>query len=52
MVNANGIFNDGVYEYDTIGFPFMAHLGQAVYQYELSRPRTYPPDLSRFEVND
>jgi len=36
-VNANGIFNDGVYEYDQLGFPFMAELGRQVYQYELSK---------------
>ena len=51
MVNANGIFNDGVYEYDTIGLPFLAHLGQAVYQFELSRHRDHVPDVSRFAID-
>ncbi|MEM9686220.1 MAG: serine hydrolase [Bacteroidota bacterium] len=27
-VNANGIFNDDMYEYDTIGLPFLAELGR------------------------
>ena len=36
-VNANGIFNDGIYEYDELGFPFMAELGKQVYKYELSK---------------
>lgn len=27
-VNANGIFNDDTYEYDTIGIPFLAELGR------------------------
>ena len=32
-VNANGIYNDGVYEYDTIGFPFLEELGRAIWDY-------------------
>jgi len=48
-VNDNQIYNDGVYEYDKTGFPFMAELGKAVYAYELGREREYLPDLSRFE---
>lgn len=34
-VNENQIFNDDVYEYDTIGIPFLAALGRAFYNYEL-----------------
>ena len=48
-VNANGIFNDDLYEYDEVGFPFLAALGKAVYHYELQRNRQVRPDLSRFE---
>lgn len=33
-VNENQIFNDNIYEYDSIGFPFMAGLGRAVLNYE------------------
>lgn len=31
-VNADGIFNDDQYEYETIGYPFLAALGRAVWQ--------------------
>lgn len=37
QVNANQIFNDGVYEYDSLGIPFMAELGRQLYAYELNR---------------
>ncbi|MFC1683345.1 serine hydrolase [Candidatus Zixiibacteriota bacterium] len=49
-VNENQIFNDGVYEYDDIGLPFLANLGRVIYQYELERERENEPDLSRFVV--
>lgn len=38
-VNDNGIYNDGQYEYEEIGLPFLGQLGREVYQYELSRIR-------------
>lgn len=41
-VNENETFNDGVYEYDQIGFPFLGQLGEAIYQYELKRERKHP----------
>jgi len=47
--NDDEIYNDGKYEYRTICFPFMKNLGRVVYQYELSRPKKYLPDLSLFE---
>jgi hypothetical protein len=31
-VNADGIFNDDNYEYESIGYPFLAALGRAVWQ--------------------
>lgn len=34
-VNANEIYNDGVYEYDEIGYPYMRQLGKVIYQHEL-----------------
>jgi hypothetical protein len=49
-VNDNQIYNDGVYEYDKTGFPFMAELGKTIYNYELSRKRKNPPILSRFKL--
>lgn len=35
--NDNGVYNDGVYEYETIGLPFLGELGRSVYQFELGR---------------
>lgn len=50
-VNTDGIYNDGVYAYDSIGFPFFKNTGNLVYQYELERPRVHKPDLSKFIFN-
>lgn len=49
-VNEDGIYNDGKYEYDEIGFPFLRDLGQVVYDHELQRKRKHAPDLSRFRL--
>jgi hypothetical protein len=49
--NTDGIYNDGKYEYKTIGFPFMKNLGQLIYGYELKRKRTAKPDLSAFQLS-
>lgn len=49
-VNSDGILNDNRYEYKEIGWPFLYDVGQAVYQYELKRPRKYRPDLSKFKI--
>ena len=35
--NANGIFNDNVYEYDNIGLPFLKALSKAIYDIEIER---------------
>jgi hypothetical protein len=48
--NEDGVFNDDKYDYETVGFPFMANLGKTIFEYELSRKRPNRPDLSRFEV--
>jgi len=48
--NTDGIVNDDKYDYDSIGFPFMKNLGQAIYNYELKRKKTYQPDLSSFKI--
>lgn len=48
--NTDGILNDDKYDYDNIGFPFMKHLGQLIYDYELKRPRAVKPDLSAFKM--
>ena len=49
-VNSDGILNDGKYDYEEIGWPFLYKVGQAIYQHELSRPRKFAPDLSRFKM--
>jgi hypothetical protein len=48
--NTNGVVNDDKYEYDSLGFPFMKNLGKVLYDYELNRKRTYPPDLFSFRI--
>lgn len=45
-VNADGIFNDDVYEYDELGLPFLAELGSAVLEMERARARRHAPDLT------
>ena len=47
-VNTDGIYNDGVYAYDSVGFPFFRNLGNLIYQYELTRDRKHAPNLSKF----
>jgi hypothetical protein len=37
LVNEDGIFNDNAYEYDEIGIPFLAALGQELYSIEDKR---------------
>jgi hypothetical protein len=49
-VNSDEILNDGRYEYNNTGYPFLYQLGQAIYQYELHRKRKYQPDLSGFKM--
>ncbi len=49
-VNSDGILNDDKYDYETVGWPFLYKVGQAVYRYELNRQRKYAPDLSRFKL--
>jgi len=36
LVNKNGIFNDDIYEYDSIGIPFLAALGREFHQYSIA----------------
>ena len=46
--NKDGIYNDGIYEYETVCYPFLKNLGKAIYNFELERHRDYEPDLSKF----
>ncbi len=47
QVNSNQLYNDNIYEYNTIGKPFLAALGRNVYQFELQRKHSVNPDLSK-----
>ena len=47
-LNQDGIINDGAYEYDTIGQPFLAQLGHQIQQYEAQRSRQHRPNLTEF----
>lgn len=49
--NSDEVFNDDKYDYDTIGFPFMANLGKTIYEFEAKRKRKVKPDLSKFVVD-
>lgn len=52
LCNRDGVFNDDKYEYDSVGFPFLAKLGRAVYAHELQRKRPVLPDLTPFKIKD
>lgn len=51
-VNRDGIINDGAYEYDSIGSPFLAQLGRSIQQYEAQRPRQFRPNLAEFFASE
>ncbi len=46
--NKDGVLNDDKYDYDQVGFPFMKHLGEVMYDYELKRKKNVLPDFSDF----
>lgn len=48
--NENGVYNDGIYEYETVTYPFLKNLGKTIYQYELKRQKKIHPDLSKFKL--
>ncbi len=48
LCNRDGIFNDDQYDYDRIGFPFLAKLGRRILEYEQKRSRPVKPDLQKF----
>lgn len=41
--NPNRIYNDNVYSYEEIAFPFLKKLGQKVYEMEINRNKKYTP---------
>ncbi|MBC7872855.1 MAG: hypothetical protein H7Y01_02605 [Ferruginibacter sp.] len=44
--NTDGILNDDHYNYNTIGLPFMKHLGRVIHEHELKRKRKILTDLN------
>ncbi len=50
-VNSDGILNDGKYDYDNIGYPFLHQLGQVIYQHELMRKRKTKPNLKALQIS-
>ena len=48
LCNSDGIFNDDQYDYDTVGFPFLAKLGRTTLEFERKRKRLGSPDLDPF----
>jgi hypothetical protein len=49
-VNSDGVLNDDKYDYETVGWPFLYRVGQAIYKHELKRQRSSVPDLSKFRL--
>ena len=49
-VNSDEVINDGKYDYETLGWPFMYQLGQAIYRYEKQRTYTRKPDLEYLKM--
>ncbi len=45
-VNANRIYNDDHYQYESRGYPFLRALGRVVHEFETSRSRPHRPDFS------
>jgi hypothetical protein len=46
--NEDGIYNDNKYEYTTVCLPFLRHLGEKVYDFELNRTKKYEPNLTKY----
>lgn len=49
--NRNDIYNDGNYEYESIGLPYLSKLGTSFYNFELSRKKKIKPDLTAFKFD-
>ncbi len=50
-VNEDEILNDNNYEYEEIGKPFFAELGEYIYRLELDRKKAVVPDLNEFRLH-
>lgn len=49
--NHDEIINDEIYDYETVGLPFMKQLGELIYKHELKRNKKILPDLSEFKFD-
>lgn len=49
--NGDGILNDDKYDYQNIGLPFLKHLGEVLYTYNLKRTKLNLPKLAPFLFN-
>lgn len=49
--NTDGIYNDGIYEYEAIGLPYLSKVGRLVYEYESKRNKPFRPNLSSFKLD-
>lgn len=49
--NRNDIYNDGMYEYESIGLPYLSKLGTSIYYLELHRKKKIKPDLTAFKFD-
>jgi hypothetical protein len=49
--NKDGILNDNKYDYESVGYPFMKHLGEVLHRHELERKRKNPADLSQLKFD-
>lgn len=49
-VNSDEVVNDGKYDYETTGWPFLRELGKTIYQHELTRKRIHRPKLDGLGV--
>ena len=50
LCNEDEIFNDDLYDYDRIGYPFLKRLGQEIHAYELKRPKKNSPKLDHLKI--
>jgi Beta-lactamase enzyme family len=50
LCNSDGIFNDDHYDYENVGFPFLAKLGRAALELEKRRKRSGKVDLGKFRA--
>ncbi|MCR5887534.1 class A beta-lactamase-related serine hydrolase [Hymenobacter sp. J193] len=51
-VNKDDILNDGTYEYESIGLPFLAELGRAIQKYEEKRPYLFRLQAAQFFLKE